>query len=239
MRVGVKERAKKHSSHQPFARHSGSIAFWRGKKRNPSWRRDGEGGGGQRRRRPEVLHTRWLLCPLPLTLVSGFSSFAAHLAAGSPLITIHSVTASRVNSQSHFMFGLKHPQYLETVAGVNFLCLAAHMESVSSTELNQWTSFSSLYALQASFLLLSSECSHSSVMPFIKTHPLNVAFRQSKSYSVHMTFSLEGLQGSSSLTHFFPKAKDLGKQRGGMLGGGVGGWERDKDENEREGRSIR
>uniref|UniRef100_A0A4W6D5N6 AIG1-type G domain-containing protein n=1 Tax=Lates calcarifer TaxID=8187 RepID=A0A4W6D5N6_LATCA len=42
----------------------------RGTKRNPPWSREGEGGGGVRRRKPEVLHTRWLLCPLPLTLVT-------------------------------------------------------------------------------------------------------------------------------------------------------------------------
>lgn len=72
---------------------------------------------------------------------------------------------------------------------------------------------------QASCLSPSPEYSYSHVV-YLNVYPLLQLLPKVK-YSVHMPFSLEGVQGSSSLTQFFPKAKDRGKQRGGMLGGGL------------------
>lgn len=115
MRVRVKQ-----SSCQPFAHYSGSIAFWRSK---PPWRQEGEGDREQRRRKPEVLHARWLLCPLPLTLVRGFSSFDAHLATGSSfLITQINIRGRGISCN------------LATAAAVSFLCFAAHMRCVSRSK---------------------------------------------------------------------------------------------------------
>lgn len=74
------------------------------------------------------------------------------------------------------------------------------------------------------------------MLPFyLNIYPFHATLAQSKSYFVHMPFSLEEVQSSSSLTQFFPKAKDREKQRGGVLRRGVKGREEDKGRNERGG----